>query len=116
MWKSLRLWPGGPEERQKQRTRRNILRLPFGPVVAGKCPSQGALLQSQSKVEQPKEEQQVGQLEPEEVAVVGRVRAVGGKETLGSRTQLSGGGLTSVEALAEFKNQRQLPRHTQYHD
>lgn len=101
-------WPDGSAEWWKEWTRWDILRLPLGPVVASKRPSQGALLQGQAEVNEPEEEQQVGQLQQEEVAVVGRLPAVEGEQTLRGHTWRWFGDVASAEGLTETWEQREL--------
>lgn len=83
------------------------MRLPLGPVVARKRASQGALLQGQAEVDQPEENQQVGQLQQEEVAVVGCLPAIEGKQTLRTQTQRCFGDVGSVEGLTETREGEQ---------
>lgn len=63
------------------------MRLRLGPVIASKGPSQGALLQGQTEVNQPEKDEQVGQLQQEQVAVIGCFSTVEGKETLRTLTR-----------------------------
>lgn len=92
-------WPDSPAEWWKEWTRWYILRLPLGPVVTSKCPSQGTLLQGQAEVDQPEEDQQVGQLQQEEVAVVERLPTIEGKQTLRTLTLCYRGDVGSVKGL-----------------
>lgn len=101
------IWPDSPAEWRKERTRGDVLRLPLGPVVASKSPGQGALLQGQAEVDEPEEEQQVGQLQQEEVAVVGGLPAIEGKQTLRTQTQRWRGDIGSVECLSDVGGRTQ---------